>query len=114
MYMVPILLATYDNQIPIDINCSNQGSSPIPIGSKWEWLDDDTWRSYGERQTFTTDLQSVLENHYQAYQQGKGFESLTLSFTRLNDGRIQNYIIDFSSMKQKNAKTGFTRQIRRN
>ena len=48
MYMVPILIATFNNQIPIKIEPEDIKQEPIPtINYLWEWKDDNDWKKFG-------------------------------------------------------------------
>ena len=46
--MVPILIATFNNQIPIKIEPDDIKPETIPtINYLWEWRDDDGWKKFG-------------------------------------------------------------------
>jgi len=121
MYMVPILIATFNNQVPINFECKNRSSQKKEenkINYSWEWKDDDGWKAYGlDRNGAVTDncIQSAktIENGYKSYQKGSAVSTMGLNFVRLKDGATQNYLIDFENRNQTNQSTKFQREIRR-
>jgi len=120
MYMVPILIATFNQQAPLNITCNqtnqnqNQNqTSPLLMGIQWEWHNDSGWVCYGSGQSIGSSALVAIEHSYTQFKQGSAAASLTLSFTRLNDKGTDNYLIDFTKRNQINTRTGYARQIRR-
>lgn len=107
MFMVPILIATFGTQTPLDLGATQNNNV------KWEWMDDSEWVEYGRGQSFQDTSQIILEESYQKYCRGTGLPSITLAFTRLNDRNVNNYRIDFSKLQQINSCTNYIRKIRR-
>merc|ERR1711879_555440 len=109
---VPILLATFDNQVPIDV----KSNIPVKVQKiEWQWRNDSGWVKYGTGQEFEDTSQIVIEGRFQSFIKGKTNSLFTMSFTRLNDKKTQNYIVDLKkdSLFQKNELTNYTRKIRR-
>jgi len=111
MYMVPILVATFNDQVPLPIDCPSKSQKPSSI--KWEWENDDGWTYYGKGQPVGNNALFAIEDSYQRFKAGTGASSLSLSFVRLNDNITANYIIDFIQKKQMNSATKYNRKIRR-
>ena len=118
MFLVPILVATFNNQVPLKLEPDNV-QNPIPNPNPnvpapvWQWQGDPQWETYGTGQQNGSNVQKTIEDMYQRQLGGRHLSMFTLTFVRLNDGRSDSYYIDFSTMTQKNMRTGFTRQIRR-
>jgi len=114
MYMVPILLATFNNAPPITIKCD---CKPLPVNNEldinWEWQDDKGWVKYGVGQKADTNVQAVVEECYDNFMRRTGASCLLLSFTRLRDNKVDKYLIDFKAKKQINQRTNYERAIRR-
>lgn len=119
MFMVPILVATFNNQVPLRLEPDNvQNPIPNPINNNvrlpvWQWKNDSSWEVYGVGQDNDLDVQPIIESQYQGYLSGRSVLMFTLTFKRLNDRRTDTYGFDFSTMTQKNMRTGYTRQIQR-
>ena len=108
MYMVPILIATFDHQIPLKIE-----PEPKPT-NLWKWKDDDGFKPFGIGQLNMPLVQFTVEKMYQKFQNGISSLKFTYTFIRLNNKKTDIYKIDFSNMKQTNIRTGYTRDISRN
>ena len=110
MYVVPILIATFNNQVPLKI----EPDKIIRYQIKWEWKDDSGWIPYGTgQQTSKSSIQNAIEEMYQKYQTGISISVFTLTFIRLNNHKTDVYKIDFSLMKQTNMRTNYERKIQR-
>jgi len=112
MYMVPILIATFNQQTPIAITCNNVSHQRTDVIT-WEWKADNQWEAYGVGQDFPENLQISIEDSFQKYKTHVGASTVALSLKRLNDKNTENYLIDFKSKNQTNSKTKFVREIRR-
>lgn len=113
MYMVPILIATFDDQTPLIQEEMIDNVKEIPNQNKsiWKWHNDDGWKEYGEGQYIREESQKIIEKMYQNYKNEKNVSKFTLAFIRLNDKKSHNYEIDLQEMRQKNLRTGYIRKI---
>ena len=112
MYMVPILIATFNTQVPLKIE-SDALTNTIPIKRPvWEWLNQD-WTAYGFGLPTMSSTQITIEELYQKYMQRVSTQTFTLTFIRLDNNNTDTYEIDFDKMKQKNMRTNYVRDIRR-
>lgn len=115
MYMVPILLATFDTQSPLKIECQ---SNPPPVEQnkvkvQWEWWNDTVWIEYGKGQPVTDNSQIALESAFAQFKTGSGNTQMLMAFVRLNDKNTSQYLINFQTKTQINQGTNFVRKIRR-
>lgn len=109
MYMVPILIATFNNRNPpIELDPQNEIND-----FSWEWLDDSGFIQYGKGQINIFSTQKTIEEMYKKYKNGQAANCFTLRFVRLNNSIADDYKIDFGSMNQTNIRTNYTRNIRR-
>uniref|UniRef100_A0A6B2LA52 WWE domain-containing protein n=1 Tax=Arcella intermedia TaxID=1963864 RepID=A0A6B2LA52_9EUKA len=111
MYMIPVLIATLNKRVPININCAEVGTMKGGL-SKWQWKDEKGWVDYGKGQNFEWNLQAVIEEAYQKYKSNRGTPLISFTFIRLKDKEKQRYTLDFQAMTQKNNQTNFVRTIR--
>ena len=110
MYMVPILVATFNNQIPWELSPKFVNYSPQ---FNWEWLDESGWVLYGEGQPIEKQTQVIIESMYQKFQKEQIYDKFVLSLVRLNNKATDAYEIDLLKMRQTNKRTSFSRNIRR-
>ena len=112
MYMVPILIATFNNQAPMRIEPENVNPSPIDLAI-WNWMNDSGWVAYGVGQVSISSCQLAIEAMYQNYAAGAAVDNFTLHLKRLNNGQYDIYHIDFRNMRQINMRTNYVRKIDR-
>jgi hypothetical protein len=75
--------------------------------ARWKWQDGDFY-------PYTEDVSAGIEARYQAFMAGSISPYFVAeNVTRLLDDRKDDYVVDLSTMKQKNRRTGWERLIRR-
>ena len=83
MFMVPILIATYNNQIPLKIE--PDGFADVIHDYVWEWKGQLRWEEYGCGQINKNQIQSTIEEMYQKYCHDKSKAVFTMTFIRRTD-----------------------------
>jgi len=111
IYMVPILIATFNNQVPLPIELGNINPNiNLPV---WNWKNESGWVAYGVGQTSMTNCQISIEEMYQKHLAGSSTDNFTLTLIRLNNRKTEIYHVDFRNMRQINIRTNFNRKIER-
>jgi len=115
MYMVPILIATFNDRIPVDLN--NNNNAPPRIEYEWQWEEDivgpEKFLKMGIGQPIETDLQITFEEKYQIFLKDSSKNEFTITIKRLNDKRTVPYKYNLKTMIQTNTETQWTRRLRR-
>ena len=108
--MLPILVATFNRHELLELIPSEIKYDPE---FDWEWDNDSDWTLYRVVQPIANETQVMIENMYQKYLKDDMDMKFELILIRLNDSKLNPYLINFKKMNQTNIKTDYVRKIRR-
>ncbi|KAJ4454855.1 hypothetical protein PAPYR_10364 [Paratrimastix pyriformis] len=94
--------------VPLSAGMAGGEWCPAPeTGFQWKWCDDDGYKPYMDANNAT------IESAYERHLHHGGSAQVNLLLTRLRGDYKNEYMVDFSQMRQRNQQTGFVRQVTR-